>query len=222
MFVQKSGRVDDWTCLKSSCQKLCCCSIVDLTRHCIESNRSVIAFLKMQGRRSKSFGQPNCESANEKLTNAEKIPKQSQELLFCQQSLKRVHKLLSIFFGVFAFVLRHCTVKSKKLVWTWLRKGLLSELITTLWWGDIPLGSIKLIWWLYFDVIRSPYLEHDVNTHTPLMVMHYITRDITRILLFCEISKLYKEPDNIRLISIRDVENPSSTAESPGCNWNGG
>ena len=79
-----------------------------------------------------------------------------------------------------------------------------------------------LIWWLYFDVIRSPYLEHDVNTHTPLMVMHYITRDITRILLFCEISKLYKEPDNIRLISIRDVENPSSTAESPGCNWNGG
>ena len=107
--------------------------------------------------------------------------------------------------------LRHCTVKSKKLVWTWLRKGLLSELITTLWWGDIPLGSIKLIWWLYFDVIRSPYLEHDVNTHTPLRG--------TLPGYFCFVKSQNSKKS---LISIRDVENASSTSESPGCNWNGG
>ena len=95
----------------------------------------------MQGRRSKSFGQhqPNCESANEKLTNAEKITKtitgmtllpaisqtgaQTAVEIFWSFSNKKqcfmiacLNILRCAAMKCNVLRLRHCTVKSKKLV----------------------------------------------------------------------------------------------------------
>ena len=163
MFVQKSGRVDDWTCLKSSCQKLLLlfnCGFdstlhwIKQIRYCFSENaRPSLKILWPTQLWVSQWKTHKCRKNTKTITGITFLPAISQT---------GAQTAVDIFWS---FCVCVATLHSEK-----QKIGL--NMVTK----RAPIRADHhpvLIWWLYFDVIRSPYLEHDVNTHTPLMVMHY-------------------------------------------------
>ena len=149
MFVQKSGRVDDWTCLKSSCQKLLLlfnCGFdstlhwIKQIRYCFSENaRPSLKILWPTQLWVSQWKTHKCRKNTKTIidTGMTFLPAISQtgaktavEIFWSFSNKKQCFMIASLNIlrcaAMKCNVLRHCTVKSKKLVWTWLRKGLLS------------------------------------------------------------------------------------------------